>query len=151
MLHSTIRFGTLLFKCFDTFFHNQDCRAFLYPDRFACYIPPFVLVPYCLNALIRFFITKIVMRLCTRTVCMLNSTICFGTLLFKCFDTFFHNQDCHAFLYPDRFACYIPPFVLVPYCLNALVRFCITKIVVRLCTRTVLHATFHHLFWYPIV
>ena len=82
---------------------------------------------------------------------MLNSTIRFGTLLFKWLGTFLHNKNCHAFVYLDRFACLIPPFVLVPYCLNAWVRFCITKIVMRLCTWTVLHAKFHHLLWYPIV
>ena len=37
--------------------------------------------------------------------CMLNSTIRFGTLLFKCLGTFLHNQNCHAFVYLDRFAC----------------------------------------------
>ena len=33
---------------------------------------------------------------------MLNSAICFGILLFKCLGTFSHNQNCHAFVYPDR-------------------------------------------------
>ena len=40
-----------------------------------------------------------------RPVRMLNSTFRFGTLLFKCLGTFLHNQNCHAFGYPDRFAC----------------------------------------------
>ena len=33
MLSSTIRFGTLLFKCMGTFLHNQNCHAFVYPDQ----------------------------------------------------------------------------------------------------------------------
>ena len=36
VLNSTIRFGTLLFKCFGTFLHNQNRRALVYPDGFAC-------------------------------------------------------------------------------------------------------------------
>ena len=67
MLNSTIRVGNLLFKCLGTFLYIQNFHLFVYPDRFACLIPPFALVIYCLSAWVRFYITKISMRLCTRT------------------------------------------------------------------------------------
>ena len=51
------------------------------------------------------YIQKLSLVCVTGPFCMLNSTIRFGTLLFKCFGSFLHNQNCNAFVYPDRFAC----------------------------------------------